>query len=301
MYRYLVLTFLLLTSACAPAQAPPLVVPATFDVQGHRGARGLLPENTIPAFVRALELGVTTLELDTVISGDGEVVVSHEPVMSSEICLAPDGTRIRDEDAHNIYRMPYAEVARYDCGTLRPRKFSAQEARPGTPKPLLRDVIRTAEAWAEEHGRPAPQYNVETKSRVSWEGERHPAPAVFAEAVLDVLREKGVLDRSWLQSFDVRTLQAARGLDPTVKLVLLVDNRRGLASNLDALGFVPDVYSPHYRLVSSRLVAAVHERGMALIPWTVNSERRMRRLIALGVDGIITDYPDRLLRVLSKE
>jgi glycerophosphoryl diester phosphodiesterase len=303
---------LAMPAAAQPADEAPapgaVQTPSGFDLQGHRGARGLRPENTLPAFRRALELGVTTLELDVVISADSQVVVSHEPWMSATICTKPDGTPVAEDEARslNLFAMTARETQRYDCGQRTHPRFPEQEAVPAA-KPLLRDVLVMAERFAEETGRAPVFYNVETKSRPSWDGTYHPAPDAFARRVLGVLAGEGVAARSTLQSFDVRTLQAARaqaqaGEAPPVRLALLVAAALdgGLASNLDALGFTPAVYSPEHTLVDAALVEAAHGRQMQLVPWTVNDPARMERLIELGVDGLITDYPDRATRVLAK-
>lgn len=282
------------------ASAQPLT-PSGFDVQGHRGARGLAPENSLPAFRRALELGVTTLELDAVVSADSQVVVSHDPWMSAVFCTHPDGRPVQPGDDVAIYRLPYAEVARFDCGSRPNPRFPGQALEP-VAKPLLRDVIRLAEAWAEEHGRPI-FYNVETKSRPATDGQLHPPPAAFVDRVWEVVDGEGVADRVTLQSFDVRTLQEARRRDLPLRLALLVEDTGVLGdgnapldhlrNGLDVLGFVPDIYSPQSTLVTADVVATAHERGMLVIPWTVNERDEMERLRALGVDGLITDYPDR--------
>lgn len=313
MHASTLVSLLLATLACAGlvgcAASARLAAPDGFDLQGHRGARGLLPENTIPAFERALDLGVTTLELDAVVAADGEVVVSHEAWMSAEICAHPDGRPVAPEEAETllIYTMPYSEVARYDCGRRGNPRFPEQQALPAA-KPRLADVIAHAEAHARATGRPLPFYNVETKSQPRWDGLRHPDPDTFARRVVDVLRDGGVLERSTLQSFDVRTLRAARAYAPGLGLVLLVDadaaNLPGdtFAQHLDALGFVPQGYSPHFSRVSAALVREAHARGVKVIPWTVNEVDDMARLVALGVDGLITDYPDRFaaLRNVTK-
>ncbi len=276
--------------------------PEGFDLQGHRGARGLMPENTIPAFRRALELGVTTLEMDVVVSADSQVVVSHEPWMSSVICTRPDGTPVppgRDEE-FNLFKMPYAEIARFDCGRRGHPDFPEQEP-VAAPKPLLRDVLRMAEAYAAEHDRAPIFYNIETKARPAWDGTFHPSPERFTELLYAVVEEAGVADRTTIQSFDPRTLRVARELDPSLGLALLVGRAGGpLAENVERLGFTPTIYSPDYRLVDRALIEAAHERGMEVIPWTVNERADMERLQRLGVDGLITDYPDRALFLLER-
>jgi glycerophosphoryl diester phosphodiesterase len=281
--------------------------PPGFDVQGHRGARGLAPENTLPAFRRALELGVTTLEMDTVVSADEQVVVSHDPWFSSVFCAHPSGAPVRpDEEADlRIFAMPYARVARFDCGSRGHPDFPRQE-RQAAIKPLLRDVIRMAEAYAHRHGRPPAFYNVETKSTPDGDGTLHPEPEAFVELLWEVVAREGVADRLTLQSFDVRTLQAARQMRLPIRLSLLVaDTGRGLGESLRegvrALGFAPHVYSPDFRLVDAAAVERAHADGMAVIPWTINVWDEMERLQALGVDGLITDYPDLGMRLLGDE
>lgn len=273
--------------------------PDGFDLQGHRGARGLAPENTIPAFRRALELGVTTLEMDVVIAGDGTVVVSHEPWMAPEKCLTPDGNRIEGDKRADIYDMTYEEVAAYDCGSLTLDDFPDQEPQ-SAPKPGLRDVIQMAEAYTREHDRPPVFYNIEIKSRPDWDGQFHPDPAAFVERVLAVVTSEDVAARTTLQSFDPRSLEAVHQQNGTVRTALLVGwaGTDGLAENLQALSFVPDIYSPAVRLVDEALATSVHDRGLRLIPWTVNERSAMKRLIRLGVDGLITDYPNRGRAVL---
>ena len=279
------------------AETQPTDGPETlgFDLQGHRGARGLLPENTIPAFLRALELGVTTLELDVVIAKDATVVVSHDPWMSATICTLPSGEPVpaAEQQTYRLFEMTYDEVARYDCGSRGHPGFSRQE-KMNVAKPRLRDVIAAAEAYAREHDLPPVQYNIETKSRPEWDGTFTPDPETFTRLLYDVLVETGIKDRTILQSFDVRTLQIGRRLDPSWRLALLIGGEEdpGLASNLDTLGFTPEIYSPDYHLVDADLLRQAHARNMLVIPWTVNTLEEMLRLKDLGVDGLITDYPD---------
>lgn len=271
-----------------------------FDIQGHRGARGLAPENTIPAFLKAVELGVPTLEMDVVISKDEEVVVSHEPWFSREICRLPSGGRIPFYHArgHRIFDMTYDEICGYDVGSLLHPGFPHQKLETAH-KPLLRDVIRASNALAAELGRGLPAFSIETKSRKAWEGRYHPTPSRFARLLIAVLEEEGVAHRSIIQSFDPRTLKEARAAAEHIRLSLLVTRRRArrIDANLGAVGFTPEIYSPDQRAVDKQLVRLVHERNMKLIPWTVNDVARMRELKAMGCDGLITDYPDRALKI----
>ena len=279
------------------AEAQPTDRPATpgFDLQGHRGARGLLPENTIPAFLRALELGVTTLEMDIVITKDSTVVVSHEPWMSGTICSLPSGEPVplAEQQSYRIFEMTYDEVAQFDCGSRDHPRFPRQQ-KMKVAKPRLGGVIDAAEAYVREHGLAPIAYNIETKARPQWDGTLTPDPETFTRLLYDVLVETGVKDRTILQSFDVRTLQVGRRLDPSWRLALLIggENDPGLAANLNTLGFTPEIYSPAYLLVDADLIREAHARGMLVIPWTINTLEEMQRLKALGVDGLITDYPD---------
>lgn len=266
---------------------------AQIDLQGHRGARGLLPENTIPSFLAALDHGVDTIELDVVISADERVVVSHEPWMSSAICRTPQGADVTaaNEHALNIYEMTYDDVAAFDCGGRGHDGFPRQRPT-AAAKPVLRHVLRVADGYAERTGRPLPRYNVEIKSNPDTDGRYHPGPEAFARLVHDVLATEDALERSYVQSFDPRSLQAMREIDPSVQLALLVSNDLGYAANLDRLGFTPKIYSPNQRLVDAALVESAHTDGVLVIPWTVNDREAMEDLLRLGVDGIITDYPE---------
>ncbi|MDX1530584.1 MAG: glycerophosphodiester phosphodiesterase family protein [Rhodothermales bacterium] len=301
MLRLLLLGLLAALPCCSGSQPMPPPTSDSFDVQGHRGARGLAPENTLPAFRRALELGVTTLELDTVVSADSQVVVSHEPWFSAEICAHPDGRPVEEAEAEDllIFQMPYAEVARYDCGSRGHPRFPGQAAQPAR-KPLLAEVFDLAETYAREHGLPPVAYNVETKARPAWDGRRTPDPETFVRLLWAEVEAADVAGRFMLQSFDVRTLQAARERGLPIRLSLLVERPEepveplaALETGLAVLGFTPDVYSPDYRLVDATVIERARVLGVSVIPWTVNERAEMERLEALGVDGVITDYPDR--------
>ena len=281
---------------------PPKQVlnPQGIDLQGHRGCRGLLPENSIPAMERALELGMTTLELDVVITKDHQVLVSHEPFMSHEICLDPDGNPISEEDEknHNIYQMDYATVQQYDCGSKVHPRFPDQEKLRVT-KPLLSDLIDFAENWANTKGVPAPNYNIEIKREEGQDGLFHPGAEEFATLLIELIREKGVTERTYIQSFDIASLEASHGVAPDFKMVYLVWKNEDFRDAMSKLSFTPDVYSPDFNLVTPELILYAKEMGMKVIPWTVNEEDDMRDMIGMGVDGIISDYPDRLVRVVE--
>ena len=276
--------------------------PMSLDIQGHRGARGLLPENTIPGFLHALELGVTTLEMDVVISKDGQVVLSHEPWFSHEICTQPDGSPISEgeDEMHNLYELTYEEIKQYDCGQMGNARFPNQKGMP-VHKPTLNEVIERAERYIQENGRSEVAYNIETKSQPARDHIFHPPPDTFAQLVLDVIKNQGIEERAILQSFDVRTLQVAHEVAPNVQLALLVGSHEQMNMDeyLDHLGFIPGIYSPYYQLVDEALVQQAHAKGMQIIPWTINTLEEMQSLKTLGVDGIITDYPDLGVQLLE--
>jgi glycerophosphoryl diester phosphodiesterase len=290
--RTMVLFILLFLSKAMSAQTP-------FDWQGHRGARGLMPENSIPAFRKALDLGVTTLELDVVVSKDKQVVVSHEPFFSSEICSDPEGKAITkdQEKSRNIYQYTWEQIKGFDCGLKGNPRFPEQQKQK-MHKPLLSEVIRTMEAYRQERNLPLFRYNIEIKSTPAGDNIFHPPVPEFSQLVYGILSGQLTPDRFTLQSFDFRVLRHWREKYPDVQLVALVENMKGVDKNLQELGFTPAIYSPYYKLLVGReAVEKIHRLGMKVIPWTVNDPADMKRLKAWGVDGIITDYPDRIKEI----
>lgn len=287
------LGFLLLFS-CRPQKTDMKHV----DIQGHRGCRGLVPENTIPAFKRALSIGVHTLELDVVINGDGDVLVSHEPFFNHEISTAPGGHLITESEEleHNVYRLSQAEIEKYDVG-LRPHPRFELQKKMSVTKPLLSEVVRQSEAYAKVEGRTAPLYNIEIKRRSDADGLYHPTYDVFADKVIQAIDDYGIAERTTVQCFDVPTLQYVHQKYPKTKLVYLIENQEGLDRNLEKLGFMPHVYSPYYKLVDIAMIETCHQKGILVIPWTINEAKDVEKLIRLGVDGIISDYPDMALEV----
>ncbi len=273
-----------------------MTIPESFDWQGHRGARGLMPENTVPAMLKALEYPeITTLELDVVITKDNKVVLSHEPWMSSTICQQPDGTPVPEgeEKTFRILEMTYQEVRQFDCGSKPHPNFSEQEHMT-VAKPLLDSVFTKVDAWCAANNRALPNYNIELKSQPEYDGVLTPEPAQFAEMVLDVVYDADMRERVCIQSFDARSLRAVHELDPDLTTAWLVADGQGIEANLEELGFLPTVYSPYYKLLSANAVQKCHEQGLHVIPWTVNDPKEMKALIQMGVDGIITDYPNRI-------
>lgn len=288
---------LLITNCTSNMPSTSAVLPA-FDAQGHRGARGLMPENTVPAMLKALELGVTTLEMDAHISKDGQVLLSHDPYINPAHELLADGSHIPAADAKRyvLYQMDYSEIRKFNVGSKRHSSFPQQQLMPAY-KPLLSEMIDAAQAHIKKHGLPQVFYNIETKSKPATDGKHHPKPEEFVDRLMEVLQEKKILPWVIIQSFDVRTLQALHRKHPEVKTALLVENPDGFEQNLKKLGFIPTIYSPAYRLVTPALVAAAHQQHIKVIPWTVNELDEMRHLKEMGVDGIISDYPNLFQRL----
>jgi glycerophosphoryl diester phosphodiesterase len=269
-----------------------------FDWQGHRGARGLLPENSLPSFEKALELGVTTLEMDLVISKDQQVVVSHDPWMNSSFCLLPSGHKIdpAKQREYNIFKMDYKEVKTYDCGSIGNHRFPEQQPWE-TYKPLLKEVFKMSEKYCKDYMRNEIHYNIEIKIQPEWEGKFTPSVEEFSKLVFQEIDAYVPWFRTNIQSFDLRILKYFHENYPHVKLAVLVEGKQGHESILKKLGFTPQIYSPHYSLLDKKIVIELHKSGMKVIPWTVNDADVMHELVDMGVDGIITDYPDRIFEV----
>jgi len=264
-----------------------------FDVQGHRGARGLMPENTIPAFIYAIDAGVTTLEMDLAITKDGEIVVSHEGWMNSAISLDSLGKPIKekDEKKHNIYKMSYKDIARYDVGSKGNEKFPRQQ-KMKVSKPLFKDVIIAVEDYIKGRGLYEVDYNIEIKSEKESDNKFHPKPEVFSDIVFDLVDQYLPWERVVIQSFDIRVLKYWHEKHPAARLAYLVDNLNTIDENLKLIGFTPSIYSPEYHLLSKDEIKTCHTKKMRVIPWTVNDAKEMEELKSWGADGIITDYPD---------
>ena len=266
----------------------------TFDIQGHRGCRGLMPENSIQGFIKAIDLGVTTLEMDVVISADGKVVVSHDPFVSSQFCVNEIGRAIKKKEEReiNIYKFDYEDIRLFDCGIIGNDKFPEQK-KISVYKPLLSEVLERCESHAQSNQKKPIRYNIELKSSPSGDRIFHPEPGLFTELVYNVVKDKIPAERIIIQSFDMRVLQFWRLKYPEQKLSLLISNSKPYTKNIEVLGFTPDIYSPNFKLINQKQIDELHGMSVMIIPWTVNEIKDIKKMMDMGVDGFITDYPNR--------
>jgi len=268
------------------------------EVQGHRGDRGNFPENTIPAFLSAVKKGVAVIELDVVISKDQKVVVSHENFMSAQYMSDPDGNPISKEKerSYNLYEMTYDSIKRFDSGSRGNAGFPSQQ-KIKTYKPLLAEVIDSVEQYIKVNKLKPVRYNIEIKSEKSDYGKRQPRPEVFSAMVMKVITDKGIEKKMNIQSFDPELLNVLHKKYPKPVIAFLVGEGT-LTENLAKLDFLPEIYSPNYKLLDKQEVNALRTLKMKIIPWTVNEDAAIDQLLALQVDGIITDYPEKVLKKL---
>ena len=268
-----------------------------FDIEGHRGCRGLMPENTIPAMLKAIDLDVNTLEMDVVITADKKVVVSHEPFFSHEITTLPGGDTInaKDEWKYNIYQMTYDSVKLFDVGLKSHPRFPSQQ-KMKVVKPLLGDLIDSVEAYLIKTNHSKVLYNIEIKSLDSSDNVYHPAPEEYADLLMKVLNDKKIAGRVIIQSFDPRALKVMSEKYPEMKLSFLIDVGTPIPLHdfKKTFGFKPAIMSPDYSLLAKEIVDSFHGQNIKVIPWTVDDVSDAKKLYQMGVDGIITDYPDRI-------
>lgn len=283
---------------------------AEFDVQGHRGCRGLMPENTIAAFTHSLELGVDTIELDTVVTKDGVVVINHEAYLNPQR-TRKDGQFIREKIL--IKDLTYEELREFDIGRLsEPEDWPEQTQLDGQRVPSLKEVLSLVDEYNDSHGESV-RVNIEIKHFPD-----RPSDTIdlkeHVHKVLEILLEKGFEELATIQSFNWEALKISKELEPSVQTAALVSKTNldksiwtaglrlrnfgfDIGRMLASIGC--SVISPSYSLMTDGWVESAHQSGLKIIPWTVNDLQEMERLIDLGVDGIITDYPDRLIELVS--
>jgi glycerophosphoryl diester phosphodiesterase len=257
----------------------------SLDMQGHRGARGHLPENTLPGFERALQLGATTLELDVGVTRDGVVVVHHDRSLNPDVARGADGAWIA-APGPLIKDLAFEELQRYDVGRLRPgseyeKRFPHQSPRDGTRIPRLAEVLAL----------PA-RFNIETKLSPDAPHETLP-PEPFARALIAEVRKAGAAGRTTIQSFDWRTLEVVEREAPEIGTVYLTGRRNAEPQAVHAAG--GRIWSPDFATLTPQKLAAARTLGLKVVPWTVNEPADIARVLDMKVDGIISDYPDRVL------
>jgi len=287
---------LILTSLISMIFLPNLhAQSAKIDLQGHRGSRGLMPENSIEAMLEAIRWGVTTLEMDVVITKDKQVVLSHEPFMNIEIATLPVGVNNNENSkAFNIFQMTYEEVKTWDVGSKFNPRFPDQR-KMKVHKPLLKELIEAVESYTKANKLPQVAYNIETKMSPDTDELFHPGPVEFVDLLSKVIIDAGIANRTTIQSFDPRSLIELHKRKAPFQLSYLIEatSKTTSAQVLARLGFKPDIISPEYSMVDASFVQDFHQQKMKIIVWTVNQEADIKKMAALGVDGIISDYPNR--------
>jgi len=269
--------------------------PRRIEIQGHRGARAVLPENSLPAFRYAIELGVDVIELDVVVTRDDVLVVMHDLELKPEICSRRGGGRV--PTGFVVREHSREELRAFDCGRKRNPRFPQQKTVPGTTIPTLDEVFDLL-ASSKARAAASVRFNIEAK-RVPGLSGHTPPPDRFAALVVEKLRQRGMVQRSVLQSFDHQVLVAAKRLEPGLRTAALVDGSRpDLVAVARAAGV--EVVSPNHLWIDAEDVAALHAAGVSVVPWTVNDEAAWARMLELGVDGIITDDPAALILFLKR-
>lgn len=269
-----------------------------FSAEAHRGGRGLWPENTILAMLNAMKIdGITTLEMDTHITKDKQVVVTHDDYLSPSFMLTPDGQEIPTSDAkkYPVFQMDYPTLKSFDLGT-KPLAGFPQQEKVKTHIPLLSDLIDAVQADIKKNKRKQFFYNIETKCSPAGDGLTNPEPSVFVKLLMEVIEKKKITPYVVIQSFDKRTIQLIHEKYPEVKTSFLIANKKTFEENIADLGFKPFILSPEWHTVTEDMVKKAHEAGVKVIPWTANTIDDMKKLRALEVDGIISDYPDLLAK-----
>lgn len=270
-----------------------------FEIQGHRGARGLLPENTIPAFKKAIDLGVNTLEMDVVISKDKKVVVSHEPNFNPLITTKADGSFFSNMSESNLFLMNYSEIKKYDVGLKGHSGFKEQQKIKAF-KPLLADVIEEMSRYSKSKGLKDIRYNIELKSLPEEYNITQPEVSEFCDLVLKVIGNKIAPKDLTLQSFDFKVLKhLEKNYKGKFSISVLIEPEENneIQHNLEKLGFKPDIWSPFFLKLNKEMVQELHKKSIRVIPWTVNIKEDMEKLKEMGCDGIITDYPNRAVNL----
>ena len=272
-----------------------------IDLQAHRGGAGLMPENTFSSMKNAMDLHVNTLEFDLQLSADGKVVVSHDNYFHPRYSMRPDSTLVLKEDPKEyLYTMPYDSIARYDVGLRFVDRWPEQK-KVSEHKPLASELIDFTEQYACKNGLSPFRYNIEIKSRRGdGEGTLWPGYQEFCDKCMEVLLSKNLGDRLVVQSFDVLALEYIHQKYPQVELSYLTEDETEIGTILSQISFKPRWWSPNHEVITRENVAYCHALGILVVPWTVDKEDDIVRMVDCGVDAIISNYPDRLIRLVRK-
>ncbi|WP_210410653.1 glycerophosphodiester phosphodiesterase [Leptospira yanagawae] len=300
---------ILLVMNCASVETPNRLR-KDIDLQGHRGARGLKPENTWPAFEEAIKYKMVTLELDTVLTKDKRIVIHHDSETNPVICQNADGSEIQKK---SLYDLTLAELQTLDCGKKQNPSFPKQVPVPGTKLLSLEEFFDLVQKH-EKKSKEVYEFNIETKFP---DDESAPDSLVkeHTEKLIQVIEKYKVVDRSTIQSFDLRTLTVSKQKNPKIKtsalfvptyfqgFLMTIGFGNGYRESIitKAKEKQADIISPYFLYVTPKFVKSSHDKGMMVIPWTVNAEKEMNRLVSCGVDGIISDYPDLLDKVVPRK
>lgn len=266
-----------------------------FYKEGHRGGTGLMPENTIPAMKKAVDVGANVIEVDVYTTKDGKVIITHDPHINWKISLTKDGKELTEEEAkkYPVHQMNYDDIRQFDVGSKYYAPFPDQK-KIKTYIPLLGELIDSVEQHTSSKKLPKVIYNIELKTGPTYDDIYNSKPNELVDAVMAVVNSKKIGNRFYIQSFDMRPLQYAREKYPKVTLGFLTGSPTSFDDNIKQLGFVPHIYSPNQKLVTADLVTQCKSSKTKLVVWTVNTKEDMQRLKDLGVNGIITDYPNYL-------
>jgi glycerophosphoryl diester phosphodiesterase len=270
----------------------PKSFPAYYK-EGHRGGTGLMPENTIQAMKKAVDVGANVIEVDVYTTKDGQLIVTHDPHINWKISLTEQGGDLTEEQARKypVHQMNYEDIRKFDVGSKHYASFPDQK-KVKTYIPLFGELIDSVEQHLTKNKLPGVIYNIELKTGPTYDNVYNSTPEELVDAVLSVLKTKQIGDRYYIQSFDVRPLQYVQKSHPGIPIGFLVSNQKSFEENIELLGFVPHLYSPAFKLVTPELVSKCKAKGCKIVPWTVNTLDDMKRIQAMGVDGMITDYPN---------
>ena len=266
-----------------------------IEIHGHRGCRGLMPENTLQAFEYAINLGVDVLELDIAITKDNEVIISHEPFISRKICYNPKGKKIPKamDMQYNLYNMAFNEIQQFDCG-LKLNKDYPNQKKVKAYKPLLIELFKLKTTKKSDV-----RFNIEIKSKPEYYGVFTPQPNEYVKLIFDEINKHNMFNSLNLQSFDLNILEEIKKQSPKTKVALLVDKDESIAAKRKALSYKAEIISPYYKLLDKPTVQNLKADHFKVIPWTVNTTSAMQQMISCNVDGIITDFPNRLIELLD--